>query len=197
MGGLLIRWPSARPGSARSTCILGPIPVSSWRTPNWAWPARTTTRTGPTLAIRSACRSTNCRTAHTADHGTWYSTVQVVVPNLGAVPVRTPIALPTPGALPVVPIPLKGEVESPSPGDQVGRSFIVQVLAPGADRVDVFLEPDRDEGGRLIGSAPVPASNLAKLPVTASLDGHTLYVHLVSTASRQEQVITVPIIVRS
>src|SRR2546423_1854457 len=54
---------------------------------------------------------------------------------------------------PTIPPGLRAEIQAPQPGDLVGRSFGVQVLAPGADQVDVFLEPDRDNGGRLAGSA--------------------------------------------
>jgi hypothetical protein len=73
------------------------------------------------------------------------------------------------------------------------------VLAPSADRVDVFLEPDRDLGGRLIGSAGAPRSptdTAFRVNVTVPADGHTLYVHVVSAGLRQEQVFTIPIVVR-
>jgi hypothetical protein len=138
--------------------------------------------------------------AHTVDHGTWLSTVGVVVPNLGPVPARAPVAQPAPVRAAQTIVPLRAEVQSPQPGDQVSRGFVVQVLASGADRVDVFLEPDRDQGGRLVGSAvstSASSTSTFKVPINVPLDGHTLYVHVSSTASRQEQVLTVPIIVRS
>ncbi len=65
-----------------------------------------------------------------------------------------------------------------------------------ADRVDIFLEPDRDLGGRMLGSA-TSTTPVFKVPVTLPLDGHTLYIHVVSTWSRQEQVFTLPITVHS
>ena len=141
--------------------------------------------------------------ARTDDHGTWLSSLAVVVPNLGPIPapqaaVTAPVAAPAP--TPVAP-PISAEIESPQPNDQVSRSFVVQVVAQGADHVDVYLEPDRDNGGHLLGSATVPPGTSAgapvKIPVTAPVDGHTLYVHVASSASGQQEVLTVPVVVRS
>ena len=140
--------------------------------------------------------------ARTHDHGTWLSNLSVVVPSLGPIapPVVIAAPVPTPTAIPLVPT-LRAEVESPQPNDQVSRSFVVQVLAQGADYVDVYLEPDRDLGGRLVGSALVPSettsSDPVKIQVTAPVDGHTLYVHVGSSASGQQQVFSVPVVVRS
>jgi hypothetical protein len=39
--------------------------------------------------------------------------------------------------------------------------------------------------------------NPVKITVNAPLDGHTLYVHVASSVSGQQQVLTVPIVVRS
>jgi hypothetical protein len=139
--------------------------------------------------------------ARTQDHGSWLSSLAVVIPTLGPIPSQQLIvAAPAPSTTPMAPA-LRAEVESPQPNDQVNRSFIVQVLAQGADRVEVYLEPDRDNGGRLVGSAMVPPGTSVgapvKIPVSAPLDGHTLYVHVASSASGRQQVLTVPIIVRS
>jgi len=139
--------------------------------------------------------------AQTHDHGTWQSSLAVVVPNLGPSPSQqVAVAAAAPAPTPVLPV-LHAEVESPQPNDEVSRSFVVQVLAQGADTVEVYLEPDRDSGGRLVGSATVPAGTSAaspvKITVTAPVDGHTLYVHVVSSTSGQQQVLTVPIVVRS
>ena len=138
--------------------------------------------------------------AHTPDHGTWLSSLQVVVPSLGEVPAAR-------AAAPTIPLPalaavphLRAEVQSPQPGDQVGRSFIVQVLAPRADRVDVFLEPDRDNGGRLVGSGSVAQGQAISTPLKATVnaprESHTLYVHVSSTAQAEEQILTLPVVVR-
>jgi hypothetical protein len=139
--------------------------------------------------------------AHTPEHGTWRNTLQVVIPSLGAVPASKAVA-----RVSVVPAPNPGqrlyaEIESPQPGDQVPRSFVLQMLAPAADRVDVFLEPDRDNGGRLVGSAlgtpAVSAGNPLKTTVTAPIGGHTLYIHVTSVALGQEQLLTLPVVIQS
>jgi hypothetical protein len=145
--------------------------------------------------------------AHTPVHGSWLSTLQVVVPSLGSVPAGRPAAqpglVPAPTAIPApTPMPqLHAEIQSPQPGDQVSRSFSIQLLAPHADRVDVFLEPDRDWGGALVGSASVPQAQAAgtalKVTVNAPLEAHTLYVHVSSTTLGQEQILTLPVVIRS
>jgi hypothetical protein len=90
---------------------------------------------------------------------------------------------------------LKVEIQAPQPGDLVTRSFGVQVLAPGADRVDVFLEPDRDSGGRLLGSA-LKVANMPLLAMVVAPPGmHTLYVHVHPATSGREEVITLPVTV--
>jgi hypothetical protein len=95
---------------------------------------------------------------------------------------------------------LSAEIQAPQPGDQVGRSFTVQVLAPGADRIDVFLEPDRDQGGLLVGSASMAQGQLVgaafKATVSAPREKHTLYVHVSSTRLAEEQILTLPVVVR-
>jgi hypothetical protein len=139
--------------------------------------------------------------AQSHDHGTWLSSLAVVVPNLGLVPPQgSVVAAPAPAPTLALPA-FHAEVESPQPNDQVARSFVMQVLAQGADSIEVYLEPDRDNGGRLVGAATVPAGTSAASPVritvNAPVDGHTLYVHVESSASGQQQVLTVPIVVRS
>ena len=134
--------------------------------------------------------------AHTPDRGTWLTTLQVVMPSLGLIPPAPPT--PTPVAAPVVPTPdIRPEVQSPQPGDSVPRKFTLQVRGPNAERVDVFLEPDRDQGAHLAGSA-VAARVGAPLSavVNAPPGSHTLYIH-VSSHSGQEVLLTVPVVVRS
>jgi hypothetical protein len=137
--------------------------------------------------------------AHTPERGTWTNSVAVVVPSLGDVPAR-PIAPVSP--VPVVaPLPpFRAEVAAPQVGDQISRGSIVEVLAPTADHVEVYLEPGRDRGGRLVGSttlAPGSTNPLTlKVPITVpSLGAHTLYVLVGSSATAQEAVITVPVVV--
>ncbi|MBV9327577.1 MAG: hypothetical protein JO352_27865 [Chloroflexi bacterium] len=141
--------------------------------------------------------------ARTHNRGTWLSSLAVVVPNLGSIlpPVIAVASAPTPSVATLPAASFRAEVESPQPNDQVSRSFVVQVLAQGADHVDIYLEPDRDFGGHLVGSATVPigvaANNPVKILVNAPPEGHTLYVHVGSSVSGQQQVLTVPIVVHS
>jgi hypothetical protein len=184
---------SAQVGLARTD------PASILANPNWATPGFSFSVPlvglpgGPTVLTLAA---------RTREHGTWLTSMAVVVPSLGGVPppvVTAMVAAPAP--LPAAAPAFHAEVESPQPNDEVSRSFVVQVLAQGADRVEVYLEPDRDQGGHLLGSAAVPpdtsANNPVKIVVSAPVDGHTLYVHVASSVSGQNQVLTVPIVVRS
>jgi hypothetical protein len=138
--------------------------------------------------------------AHTPERGTWLSSVQVVVPSLGSVPaapVVTPVAMPV--VVPTVGPRIRAEIQAPQTGDTVGRSFAVQVLAPGADRVDVFIEPDRDGGGRLVGSAVMARDQLPGASflatVAAPLGTHTFYVHVHAPAAAREEVLILPVTV--
>jgi hypothetical protein len=137
--------------------------------------------------------------AHTPDGGTWLSSLAVVVPNLGAVPAAPVLARVNPVPVPVAtPLPsFRAEVAWPQPGSDVGRTFAVQVLAPDADRVDVFIEPDRDEGGRIVGSttrtAGSNASAVMNVKVALPTDNHTLYVHVSSSVTGQQTLITIPV----
>lgn len=136
--------------------------------------------------------------AHTPDGGMWYSSVAVVVPGLGSVPAKQ--VFPRPNPVPVAKplLPFQAEVAAPQPGDQISRTAIVQVLAPTADRVDVFMEPDQDHGGKLVGSATrsPTASSMINVTVSLPLDSHTLYVHVSSSTTGQQTLITVPVVVR-
>jgi hypothetical protein len=138
--------------------------------------------------------------AHTPERGTWLSSVQVVVPSLGSVP-AAPVVAPVvvPVSVPTVVPRIRAEVQAPQPGDTVGRSFVVQVLAAGADRVDVFLEPGRDSGGRLVGSAVVTHDQLPSAAfmatVAAPLGMHTLYVHVHAPTTAREEVLILPVTV--
>jgi hypothetical protein len=135
--------------------------------------------------------------AHTTARGTWLSTVQVVVPTLGAIlpPRPVPQVVVAPPA-PVV-LPTSVEIQAPQPGGLVGRTFVMQLLAPSADRVDVFLEPGRDQGGRLVGSGTVSQGSGAPFKVTINLPpgSHILSVHAQSSTTGREKVVPLPVIV--
>jgi hypothetical protein len=134
-------------------------------------------------------------TAHSPQWGTWLTTLHVEVPVLGPDPaVRS---LPSIAPAPVqAPAPRRAaEIQSPQPGGVVGRTFVLQLLAPRADRVDVFLEPGRDRGGRLVGSASADTSSSGEFraTITAPAGLQTLYVHAGSTRSGTEEILTLPI----
>ncbi len=136
--------------------------------------------------------------AHSPERGTWLSSMRVVVPNLGAIPAVQPIARVV--QAPAAPTPaaprLRAEIQAPQPGDLVTRSFLLQVLAPNADRVDVYLEPDRDGGGQMVGSAErvsTQSTNTSFLVTIAVPTGRqTLYVH-VSAATAREEILALPV----
>jgi hypothetical protein len=135
--------------------------------------------------------------AHTPEDGTWLTSLQVVVPNLG--PVAPAVPRPTPTLPPVVPTPRPWtplEIQAPQPGTLVTRTFTLQVLAPSADRVTVFLEPDRDQGGLLVGSATVSQASRATIQVTVRVPSgaQTLYVHAESSTTGQQQSQALPIV---
>jgi hypothetical protein len=128
--------------------------------------------------------------------GNWLSTLRVEVPSLGPDPVVRPL-------VPIVPAPIQApaplraaEIQSPQPGDLLPHTFVMQVLAPRADRVDVFLQPGRDRGGRLVGSASADTPSSAEFRATTTLPTgpQTLYVYARSTASGSEEVITIPVV---
>jgi len=129
--------------------------------------------------------------------GTWLTTLRAEVPTLGADPVArslapsVPMLVPTPAPLPAA------EIQWPQSGDLVPRSFVLQILAPRADRVDVFLGPGRDRGGRLVGSATADTSSSAAFRATITVPNgpQTLDVHARATSSGKEEVLTLPIVV--
>jgi hypothetical protein len=159
-------------------------------------------------------------TASSPANGTWSTTLQVVVPKLGpAVPIvlpsppLAPLAPSAPSApapsVPSAPVPVlvhaaSMDVMAPAPDAEVPRHFLVDVLAPGADRIDVFLDPGRDRGGRLAGSLSTSAllglsgassafsSGAFHVPVTAGAGPQSIYVHAHYPAAA-EQMVTVPI----
>jgi hypothetical protein len=135
--------------------------------------------------------------AHTPDRGTWLSNVAVVVPSLGTIPIKLvpPVVAAAPVPTPAAPLHL--EVEAPQPGDQIGRTSVMLILAPGADAVSVFLEPDRDQGGQLVGSVTgTSGQSLFKVTVNVPRDTRTLYVHATSSVTGQQALVTLPVVVR-
>jgi hypothetical protein len=134
--------------------------------------------------------------ARTSDNGIWVRTLQVVVPTLGSIPAARVVVAPAPARTPEPVLPLRAEIQSPQPGAKVARTFVLQLSAPTADRVDVFLEPGRDQGGRLVGSATGQRLTGGSLQVTVNAPpgSHTLYVHTYSSLSEQEKVLELPVV---
>jgi hypothetical protein len=140
--------------------------------------------------------------AHTPERGTWITTVQLVTPELGSAAALPPVAEESQAqAEPPRPIELLGQrlqVDSPRAGATIGRTAFVQGMAldPGVDQVEVFLEPDRDRGGRLVGSATLRTAAPARFSVTITIPPgqHTLYVHARSTAAiSRESIVPIPV----
>ena len=66
---------------------------------------------------------------------------------------------------------------------------------PGVDQVDVFLEPDRDHGGRLVGSTSLAKGSPGRFSVSINVPAgqHTLYVHARSAIGNRELVVPIPV----
>ncbi|MBV9358311.1 MAG: hypothetical protein JO023_22590 [Chloroflexi bacterium] len=154
---------------------------------------------------------------HTTEHGTWLSTIWLTVPVPDASapsPDLSPEPEPTPSPRsgPTLGPPPHLVVTAPRSGAMVSGSYVLQGSAydpsatasqgTGIDRVEAFLEPDRDGGGRLLGDAVlVPSDSSAgsgpqgatyTLPVRVAPGPHTLYVHAHSAITGLETVVTVP-----
>jgi hypothetical protein len=140
--------------------------------------------------------------AHSPDRGTWVTTAQVVTPDLGSAAAPPPVAETSEAqAEPPRAIEVLGQrlqVDAPKAGASIGRTAFVQGIAfdPGVDQVDVFLEPDRDRGGRLVGSISLRTPSPARFSVTISglpPGQHTLYVHAHSALANRESVVPIPV----
>jgi hypothetical protein len=139
--------------------------------------------------------------AHSPDRGTWVTTAQVVTPDLGSAAAPPPVAEASEAQKePPRPVEVLGprlQVDAPRAGASIGRTALVQGVAfdPGVDQVEVFLEPDRDRGGRLIGSASLRQSTPARFSVSINVPPgqHTLYVHARSTVTNRELVVPIPV----
>ncbi len=115
---------------------------------------------------------------HTTQHGTWLSTIwlTIPVPDASAPPPDLspePAATPTPRSGPMLGPPPRLVVTAPRSGATVSGSYVLQGSAydpsatasqgTGIDRVEAFLEPDRDGGGRLLGDAVlVPSRHVVR-----------------------------------
>ncbi|MBV9173180.1 MAG: hypothetical protein JOZ81_24200 [Chloroflexi bacterium] len=133
--------------------------------------------------------------AHTSQGAVWTSNVQVVMPILGGIlPAKAmgAAASSVPAVQPT-PTPPRVLISWPTAGASVSRAFTMQgTVAAGVDRVDIFMDSDRDAGGVIVGSA-VPGS-LAGVRLNRSISSdefyavvnvskgnHVLYIHGHST----------------
>jgi hypothetical protein len=139
--------------------------------------------------------------AHSPDRGTWLTTAQVVTPDLGSAAPLPPVAETSQAqAEPPRAVEVLGQrlqVDAPRAGASIGRTAFVQGIAfdLGVDQVEVFLEPDRDRGGRLVGSTTLRSSSPARFSVSITIPAgqHTLYVHARSSAANRESVVPIPV----
>jgi hypothetical protein len=68
-------------------------------------------------------------------------------------------------------------------------------VSDGIDRIEVYLEPGRDAGGKLLGALTRARSdpNSWSFVLRASRGWHTVYIHAHSAVSGQEAVVAVPL----
>jgi hypothetical protein len=83
------------------------------------------------------------------------------------------------------------QVLAPASGASISRGYQMELLATGIDRVDVFLEPDRDQGGRVVASIAGFDGPHVVLPVSLPAGSHTLYVHGHSSLDGSDIVVSV------
>jgi hypothetical protein len=172
---------------------------------NAAWSLPGFTLTVPFDALLSGSNALSI-VAHTTQGAVWTSGVQVVMPTFGAIlPMKSLVSAASSVPVPQATLePPRVQVAYPVAGANVGRSFILQgVVASSVDRVDVFLEPDRDAGGPIVASA-VPGSAAGirlkralgsgefYAAVNVPKGDHVLYVHAHSSAG-PDVVVTIPI----
>jgi hypothetical protein len=171
---------------------------AAWSTPGFTLP----------LPFDALLSGSNALTVvvHTNQGAVWTSGLQVVMPAFGGIlPAKALVSAPSTDAAPrPTPEAPRVQVASPMPGASVGRSFILQgLVAASIDRVDAFLEPDRDAGGPLVASAVPGSANGIRLnrvlasdefvaDASVSKGSHVLYVHAHSTIG-QDVVVTIPI----
>ncbi|MDQ3812204.1 MAG: hypothetical protein M3336_18135, partial [Chloroflexota bacterium] len=140
--------------------------------------------------------------ARAADGSTWWREMALITSG-AARPMPPPaqplaIATPTP-LLAVLAAPPRLEVLSPVPGARVRSGQIVEGRAVdeagGLDQVDVFLEPGRDGGGRLLTSADFDAPDQPgfSFVLRAPPGAHTLHLHVRSRVTGRETVVQLPL----
>jgi len=146
--------------------------------------------------------------AHIAEHGAWFRTLQVVVPSVGSIRVAPRSIRAGPEQAPPAPtLPPLLDVRWPTPGVRVTPSFVLEGTAfdpvtrdghtAHAHYIEVFLEPGRDRGGRLVGTARVGQVDGTEFRVLTTIPrgDHTLHVHARSVTTGREVVVRIPVVV--
>jgi hypothetical protein len=131
--------------------------------------------------------------ARTTEGTTWSRSMGAIVPGSPAI-VAAPVAQIMPPRLQIV---------SPAPGATVSNGELIQGVAfdpeatvgSGIDRVQVFLEPGRDAGGRLLGTATLgrSAPNGFTFVLRVLRGPHTLQFVAHSALTGLETVVTLPL----
>jgi hypothetical protein len=145
--------------------------------------------------------------ARTAEGTAWTTTLGTIVPASAFVP-PPPLPAAIVAAAPPVTVadllaPPRLQITSPGAGATISNGQLLQALASdpvatvgsGIDRVDIFMEPGRDAGGRLLGTATQDRVGAAAFSLTLRLarGPHTLDIHAHSSVSGRETVLTLPI----
>jgi hypothetical protein len=142
--------------------------------------------------------------ARTVEGTAWTTTLGTIVPASAFVPppALTTTAPPPPAVAELAPPP-RLQIMWPNPGATISAGQLLQGVASdpiatvgsGIDSVQIFLEPGRDAGGRLLGTA-TPArlgTEAFSLTLRLSRGAHTLDIHAHSSLTGRETVLSLPI----
>jgi hypothetical protein len=142
--------------------------------------------------------------ARTVEGTTWTATLGTIVPASAFVPppTLTTTAPPPPAVAELAPPP-RLQIMWPNPGATISAGQLLQGVASdpiatigsGIDTVQIFLEPGRDAGGRLLGTA-TPArlgAEAFSLTLRLSRGAHTLDIHAHSSLTGRETVLLLPV----
>jgi hypothetical protein len=144
--------------------------------------------------------------ARTVEGTAWTTTLGTIVPASAFVPPPPVVATaPAPLAVAVADLapPPRLQITSPNPGATISTGQLLQGVASdpiatigsGIDSVQIFLEPGRDGGGRLLGTAtPARLGEKAfSLTLRLSRGAHTLDIHAHSSVTGRETVLSLPV----
>jgi hypothetical protein len=130
--------------------------------------------------------------ARGVDGQSWSRSVGVIEP--GAIPPPLPMPLTLTSAPP--PAPPRLEISAPPAGSSVSGGQLVQgIVSDGIDRIELYLEPGRDAGGKMLGVATRerPDASSWTFLLRAPRGWHTVYVHAHSSLTGQETVLALPL----